>query len=269
MIRLPRGQYFGSPVSTIRVAGLRITEATYDPPTRVPRHTHEDPYLCLVARGGFEERSQDRAASSCGPGAVLWHSAGEAHEDQFGGRGGTCVNIEFSGRWPERLASVGGNTWAHLRGGTASWLAGRICHELTAADAVSSLAVEGLVCALLAEVRRSPPYDSGRKPAWLTRSVDEIRAGYRKPLTVARLAEHAGVHRSHYVRVFRAHLGCTVGEFVRRLRIDWAAAELTRAGGPGLAELSMQAGFSDQAHFTRTFKRVTGMTPTEHRAHRS
>lgn len=249
----------------MRVAGLRITEATYEPQTRVPRHAHEQAYLCLVTSGGFEERSRNYAAV-CGPGAVVWHPAGEVHQDAFGSRGGRCVNIEFTDHWLQRLDASGGSSWTHLRGGAASWLAARIREELTLPDSVSSLAVEGLVCALLAEVHRSSPHNGARKPAWLERSVEHIRAEYRNALTVNELAAQAGVHRSHFVRTFHSHMGCTVAEFIRRLRIDWAAAELSRADGPSIATLSLLGGFSDQAHFTHTFKRITGRTPAEFRA---
>lgn len=209
MIRLPRGEYFGSPGSTTRVAGLRITEATYDPQTRVPRHAHEQAYLCLVTSGGFEERSRNHAAV-CGPGAVVWHPAGEVHEDVFGSRGGGCVNIEFTDDWLQRLDASGGSSWTHLRGGAASWLAARIREELTLPDSVSSLAVEGLMCALLAEVRRSSPHNGARKPAWLERSVELIRAEYPDALTVTELAAQAGVHRSQGER--SPALGVLFGE---------------------------------------------------------
>ena len=120
------------------------------------------------------------------------------------------MNIEFADQWLQRLDASGGSSWTHLRGGPASWLAGRIREELTLADTVSSLAVEGLVSVLLAEVHRSSPHSGSRKPAWLERSVERIRAEYRHVLTVADLAAQAGVHRSHFVRSFHTHMGCTV-----------------------------------------------------------
>lgn len=194
------------------------------------------------------------------------HPAGEVHEDAFGSRGGACVNIAFTDEWLHRLDASGRSSWTQLRGGSASLLAGRIREELTLVDSVSSLAVEGLVCVLLSEVHRSSPHNGCRKPAWLERTVERIRAEYRDALTITELSAQAGVHRSHFVRAFHSHMGCTVAEFIRRLRADWASAELPRPDGPSIAELSLLAGFSDQAHFTRTFKRVTGRTPAAFRA---
>jgi YesN/AraC family two-component response regulator len=52
----------------------------------------------------------------------------------------------------------------------------------------------------------------------------------------------------------------TVGEYLNALRIRRACRELADAG-TRLADVALRAGFSDQSHFTRAFKRATGMTP--------
>ena len=61
-----------------------------------------------------------------------------------------------------------------------------------------------------------------------------------------------------------AYDGMTLGAYVRRLRLDWAAARLTASDEP-LAALALAAGFVDQSHFTRTFKQHTGLTPDQYR----
>jgi AraC family transcriptional regulator len=55
-----------------------------------------------------------------------------------------------------------------------------------------------------------------------------------------------------------------MGSYVRRLRLDWAAGELVRSDR-SLAALAVAAGFADQSHFTRFFKRHTGFTPNTYR----
>lgn len=56
-----------------------------------------------------------------------------------------------------------------------------------------------------------------------------------------------------------------LGEYVRRLRVDFACRELSNSRKP-LAEIATTAGFCDQAHLSRTLKRFTGMTPVEFRS---
>jgi AraC family transcriptional regulator len=56
----------------------------------------------------------------------------------------------------------------------------------------------------------------------------------------------------------------SVGEYVRRERLDWAVAQLTTTDTP-VATVAAEAGFADQSHFTRAFKRHTGLTPGRYR----
>jgi AraC-like DNA-binding protein len=64
----------------------------------------------------------------------------------------------------------------------------------------------------------------------------------------------------HLSRVFRKCTGEGIGEYVHRLRIR-AACEQILQPEISIAEVSLALGFSDQSHFTRAFRRVTGMTP--------
>src|SRR5438034_8794997 len=61
-------------------------------------------------------------------------------------------------------------------------------------------------------------------------------------------------------RAFRWHYGCTVGEYIRQRRVEFACHRLT---GPDdrLSVIAFDAGFADQSHLTNTFRRLVGMTP--------
>src|SRR5438309_377932 len=79
------------------------------------------------------------------------------------------------------------------------------------------------------------------------------------------VSEAVGVHAVHLAREFRKHYGCTAGDYVRQLRIEYAFREIGRSGS-SLAEIASAAGFSDQSHFSKVFRRFTGMTPANYRA---
>ena len=65
-------------------------------------------------------------------------------------------------------------------------------------------------------------------------------------------------------RAFRERYRMTVASYIRHLRLDWAARRITSTDMP-LSEIASDAGFSDQSHFTREFKRHIGDTPGEYR----
>jgi AraC family transcriptional regulator len=64
--------------------------------------------------------------------------------------------------------------------------------------------------------------------------------------------------------VFRRKHGCTVSEYVRRLRLEFAVDAIVNRKS-SLAEVASAAGFSDQSHLTRTFRSYFGMTPSDYR----
>ncbi len=70
----------------------------------------------------------------------------------------------------------------------------------------------------------------------------------------------AGVHRVHLSREFRRHFSITVGEFLRRKRVEHACHLVSKTNEP-LADVAMTCGFSDQSHFSATFRRQVGLTP--------
>ena len=71
-----------------------------------------------------------------------------------------------------------------------------------------------------------------------------------------------GVHPVHLCRTFSEHFDCTLGEYIRRLRV-LRGRQLLAIDDGGLAEIALQSGFADQSHFTRVFKKHFGLTPNE------
>jgi AraC family transcriptional regulator len=143
-------------------------------------------------------------------------------------------------------------------------LAARLFHEFHLGDPCSALAIEGLACELLAAAARRRERAT-RRPAWLARVEELLHAESDGRLDMARLAGEAGVHPMHLTRVFRQQHGMSMGAFARRLKIEAACAALARSREP-LADIACALGFSDQSHFTRTFRAATGLTPGRFRA---
>jgi AraC family transcriptional regulator len=101
-------------------------------------------------------------------------------------------------------------------------------------------------------------------PRWLQAVRDRLADGCLDPPSLAELAAGASVHPNHLAAAFRRHFGDTVGGFVRRRRVELACRMLTATRTP-LAEVALRTGFADQSHFTRTFRRLVGVTPAAYR----
>jgi AraC family transcriptional regulator len=101
----------------------------------------------------------------------------------------------------------------------------------------------------------------------LRRALDYISANLDEEITLAQLAQVAGVSVFHFARTFTRTMGVSPSRYVTRMRLEKAMAEIA-ANKLSLAEIAFKAGFSSQASFTRAFYRVTGLTPGEYRIHR-
>ena len=117
-----------------------------------------------------------------------------------------------------------------------------------------------LMVADLARVR----VDASRtRPRWLRTVEEALEASVASPPSVESLAALAGVHPTHLLRTFRKHNGATLSNFIRQRRIQRARAEVAKGDRP-LSMIALDAGFSDQSHFTRVFRQVFGETPGQY-----
>ena len=83
------------------------------------------------------------------------------------------------------------------------------------------------------------------------------------PPGLTELAADAGLSRYQLLRSFRAEVGMPPYAWLAQYRVGRARALLDR--GHGLAQAAALAGFADQAHLTRWFRRVVGVTPGAYR----
>src|SRR6185436_10255820 len=99
---------------------------------------------------------------------------------------------------------------------------------------------------------------------WIERVREYLHAHFTRKLSLGEIAHAAGVHPVHVCRAFPRHHGLTLGEYVRALRIDYAARELIASRRP-IADIAFDAGFASQSHLTRHFRARIGVTPAAYR----
>ena len=88
---------------------------------------------------------------------------------------------------------------------------------------------------------------------------DYIKSRYAENISLTELSSLANLSSFHLLRVFREQVGVPPHEYQIHIRIN-EARNLLR-NGHSIAEAAIKVGFFDQSHFSRNFKRVTGMTP--------
>ncbi|GFE81117.1 hypothetical protein GCM10011487_31170 [Steroidobacter agaridevorans] len=96
----------------------------------------------------------------------------------------------------------------------------------------------------------------------LNRACSYIAENLGERFTLDDLARQAGVSRFHFARLFRVSMGESPMAYLLKSRIERAKQMLLQDDRP-VCEIAASLGFCDQSHLTRTFRRMTGLTPRE------
>ncbi|MEO1038429.1 MAG: AraC family transcriptional regulator [Pseudomonadota bacterium] len=94
--------------------------------------------------------------------------------------------------------------------------------------------------------------------------LDLVRERFSERITLDDMAAIAGLSPYHFARLFRTTIGEPPYQFVRRYRVE-QAERLLAEPAMSMVEIALACGFSDQAHLSRTFKAITGRTPSQFR----
>jgi AraC family transcriptional regulator len=238
------------------IGSFTASEVQYDAGVVLPGHHHATARFSVVMSGRYVEECAG-ITSDCDSGTVAFRPAGALHTNRFLERT-RCLTVAlpnvFRDALPLEPCAV-----AYDR---AFDITEELRSEMLRRDDVSQLIVRGLIMQLSGLLQRLSKQE--RIPVWLTIARDYLRDHPTDRLSRRAMAERVGVHPSHLSAAFRESFGCTMGHFLRRRRVE-IAANLLRTTTQPLAAIALEAGFTDQSHFARVFRRFVGRTPSEFR----
>jgi AraC family transcriptional regulator len=243
---------------------VKVEEGVYSPGLCLPRHSHDTAnFIYTIA--GTHWSGHSRGGDTCAPGTVRFLPAGEPHENYFP-VGSRCLQIEL--RQPIlELAAGHGHTISspgELAQPSAVALSARLYREFCRRDDLSLLDIEAVALQLLSACGQGSTPRRSLVPRWLLRIREMLREQEHPRLTLAELSGCVGRHPVQISRQFHHHFGCTISEYMRRVRIARAQALLS-CRDLEVAEIALACGFFDQSHFTTAFRKVTGMPPHRYR----
>jgi AraC-like DNA-binding protein len=128
----------------------------------------------------------------------------------------------------------------------------------------------GQACVLLQTRTASQdgPAQAALAPWQAKRVVRHVEENLDRPLPIDELSRMVGLSNSYFSRAFKATFGQTPHAFILGRRVERARQEMLEGREP-LCQIALSCGFADQAHLARTFRRQTGLAPSEwRRAHR-
>lgn len=265
---LKGGHYYGNTVVRRETSGVLLTEALYPAGHVTPSHVHERAYFSFVLKG-----SNDAIQNPNGKGGhasqLMFYPPGALHLGQVRKNGGSSFFIEIAVNLFERVNDhlKLQDTSIAFNGGLTNRLLARLYREFRQIDSASEIAIEGLVLEMLAQCSRDRTESvTTNRPRFITQAREIIHEHYSDKLSLSVIAKLVNVHPVYLATEFRRFHHCSIGDYIRRIRIDAACPELANSS-KSLAEIGAGIGFSHQAHFTRTFKDHIGLTPSEYRRH--
>jgi len=250
-------------VRSRRETGIVCHEVFYDTGTTLESHTHDTALLAWLMSGSYRE-SACNSELRCGARSVVFHPPLIEHSVRIESTS-RCFAIELD--VPTVRAHYGVDvpgSLLHVDGGPIGGVLANLYGEFRGTDACSSLAIQGLMLQVLACLRRRDRPEVVR-PGWLDRVDEMLRSDFRMRLTLEDIAAAVGQSPERVSCVFRRFYHRSIAEEQRRLRIEFACERL-RDPEVTLAEIALDAGFSDQPHFSRAFKEITGTTPARYRS---
>lgn len=253
-----------------QIAGVSLLTAAFSTLVFAP-HVHEELVIAITEQGAG--RCVTRGVSAVGtPQTVMVFNPGEPHEGGVAGAQGWHYRSLYVG--PE-LLELARDRLFDRRIALPYFRDSVVCDPDLAALVVRAhqalelrearLIRETLLLGALAGLfgrhgNPAPPQGRpGRERQPVRKVMSLMRDAPAHDWSLAELADTAGMSPFHFCRAFRKETGLTPHLYLTQIRLDMARDALAR--GAGVADAALAAGFYDQSHLTRHFKRSYGITP--------
>ncbi len=244
---------------TPRVTSRFALATRYDrkPQEVLDWHEHRNLSFCFVMKGNYQETTRHRTFT-CMPGDVVIKPGGRRHLNRFSQLGAVCLLLEIS---EESLGHSAGLIERELNGPIHDYHLARIGlelrEELQATDGLSAIMLEAIALRTVVSGLRVVR-ERSKKQAQVEAMRDLLDMGLGTEELTTRYLNAS--ERKSVRRLFYEMEGCSMNSYVLRRRAFRAFGELLNTNH-SLAQIAHGCGFYDQAHFTKVFKALFGVTP--------
>ena len=244
---------FHSEVQVLR----RLNDAVFAICTReagnvVPDHQHEGMSFNVLLGGKHQWLDQEGKIRWSVPGAWYAHAGSHVETHQACSTDVEALCIRFL---PERFGVPVGEVapgMVHSQAGLR--IAHRIQQELLRPTPGGDYVLLSCLADLIARFLNSgQKLDASPSHAIVRQALEMLDKRFAANLSLDDVARAVGTNRSTLGRLFRHHLGVSVGEYIRDRRLEWGHRQLTDTNAK-ISTIAAAAGFADQAHFCRCFK---------------
>lgn len=255
------GEYHGHIIHEHRVGDVHFAMTRRARGETVPEHLHNHAAIRSLISGDHHYIDPEGNIRNSLPSAWYYSEPNAVHSHEACQTDIVSVGIQFHAeQFPTPVISA--NTV--LRGTTANFVFSLFESHLRDPRPTSPDVLMSVFHLLRATLADEGQQSTTNIPSWLNRLKQHLDSHFLQPLNVDHLSQEIGIHPSHMARAFRAEFGQTVTTYVRDRRLEWSLDTMKNSDDK-LGKIAIQAGFADQAHFSREFKRRYGHAPSVYR----
>jgi len=256
-----KGEYSGQVVNVSSEGGITASITTYEHNNfNQALHYHDNTHISFVLHGGCQEKKKDRYERL--PGKLTCYYAGEPHQVVNVADQSRHINIEIEpGFFRDQEVDENSMFAALSSNPDAKFLMLDIYREIVAGDEFSTPAIQLLLLNLIHDADKFKSDDG--LPLWVNAVKERLHENWNEKISLHELADTANVHPVTISKYFPKYFSCTLGEYMRKLKIE-KALSLVKSPEASLTSIAYQCGFADQSHFIRTFKQLTGFLPASY-----
>lgn len=262
-MKLDKGTYLASDKFSIKNGDFSVCVTSYTEESHIHEwHSHNHSHLSLLIRGSYtEEIGSEKIYRQ--PGDMKYIPQGIHHTCYQYGSDTKCINIETD-YFTREYFTTGFDmprykkTLLELK-----FLMYRIYAAYLQEEQHTDTSLEMLTLQLKSMLDGSIIEES--HPQWVKKLKELLYDEYdSQSLSLSYLASQTGVHPVTISKYFPKYFSITLGEYINRIKVEKAVSYLQRTTKP-LTEIAYDCGFADQAHFTRSCKKTTGLLPKSFR----
>lgn len=259
----PKGKYYGSKDIELSFNEILLSQYNYTIVT-TPWHYHENPYFMFVLHGNMLDYSK-RTKTLLPAGSLMFNNWQEQHYGVRHSAEAVGFHLEFERSWFNKhgidLEIFEGSQ--KIENPHIQFLISKIYFEFLLSDGYSAVSTDLLLLQICDALNIKKHDLSNSIPNWVPK-LKEILHYDCTDITLQSLSKELGVHPVHISRVAPKYLSVSLGEYIRKVKLNKAISYLLDSD-KSLVEIAYHAGFSDQSNFNHVFKHYYQVSPGQMR----
>jgi AraC family transcriptional regulator len=257
------GKYLGQNSEQVKLSGLLVTKSSYKEAFSSDWHKHENIYMTFILKGGSKEKRIKREIE-CMPGMLLLYSKQETHKNLNYKNNSKNLHIEFDDSWFKKFDIDTSNFEGQslIKSPLVKCELLKTISEINTPDSQTEINLEATMLAAIYALPVAKHFRN--KPEWVKKLYELLHDEIERDWTLHDLSQKINVHPVTISKYFPNYFKVNIGDYIRMIKIEKSLPLLSKMSIP-IEEVALKSCFVDNAHYTRVFKKHTGITPSYYR----